>query len=299
MKNIVITITLLFCIAGAKGQITLEHKYVGGAPGYLNCLRILHFSSHGYMYEYFRPKSTTTGTIFLYNLSHALYKAIDVNTSPAADLSSGGEFSILYVSDSLFDTNPVSIEYMLYYEDSANFDAHIRIMNYSGRTLFSKDSVEPAWQDGNPWDFYPNAEPIFYTPAGYKMILRKGSQYLTFDSSAYVYSLPGALPCNECANGVIINAASQIEQGNNGGLLNAYPNPAKSSTTIKYQLPDGVNQGDLVFYDLQGKEIKSFTVDRTFDSLLVSTNDLAAGTYLYVLRAGGNYVGSKKMIIIK
>ena len=297
MKNLIISISLLFCMAGAKAQITLEHYYQGGAPDYTNPLRVLHFSSHGYMYEYFRQKSSTKGVIFLYNLNHSLYKTIDLTTTPP--IASGLNFSIMYLSDSLFDTNPSTIEYMVFYQDSATFLPPVRIFNDLGSTLFSKDSVEPGWVDGYRYNFYPSADPISYTPNGYKMILRSGSNLSSFDTGAYIYSLPGALPCNECSNGVVLSSVSPIGQGNNGSLMNAYPNPAKNSTTIDYKLPDGVNQGDIIFFDLQGREVKTFTVDGTFNSLLVSTADLAAGTYLYVLRAGGNYVGSKKMVIIK
>ncbi len=198
-----------------------------------------------------------------------------------------------YISDSLFNTNPANIEYLV---EGFGYDGgHVRIFDDMGNTLFSRDTVYLNPYDGQ----LPNTEPIFYTPNGYKMVFQQ-SLFSGYDTTSYVYSLPGALPCGECANGNEITTASpNTQQNNSGGLMNAYPNPAKNSTTIKYELPHGINQGDIVFYDLKGNEVKTFTVDRTFDSLLVSTADLAAGTYFYILRAGGNYVGSKKVVIIK
>lgn len=287
MKKLLFILSLLFCVAGTKAQITYEHTYNtnsidNGQP------RIVHFSSQGYKYAVVNA-GTTTGTINIYNLNHSLYKTMTIPTMPP----SASNLFVYYISDSLFNTNPANIEYLVT-EADANGTGYVRIFDDIGNTLFSKDSVYL-----NPYLLQlPYTEPIFYTPNGYKMILQQNDPSFT-DTAAYVYSLPGALPCNECANGVVITTAAPNEQQGNGSLLNAYPNPAKNSTTIKYELPYGINQGDIIFYDLQGRQVKTFTVDRTFDSLLVSTADLAAGTYFYVLRAGGNYVGSKKMVIIK
>jgi hypothetical protein len=82
------------------------------------------------------------------------------------------------------------------------------------------------------------------------------------------------------------------------GLSNSYPNPAIISTRIDYELPNGVNEGVIVFYNLQGNEVKRFKVDRTFNTLLISTKDIAAGTYYYQLQTSGESSGGKKMVVI-
>ncbi|MBI5219458.1 MAG: T9SS type A sorting domain-containing protein [Bacteroidia bacterium] len=64
-------------------------------------------------------------------------------------------------------------------------------------------------------------------------------------------------------------------------------------------LPNGINQGEIVFYDIQGKEIKRFKVDKTFNSLLISTADIPAGTYFYQLQTDAQNSGGKKMVVIK
>ncbi len=71
------------------------------------------------------------------------------------------------------------------------------------------------------------------------------------------------------------------------GISNAYPNPNNGSTKIDYILPNGVNEGEVVFYNLMGNEVKRFKVDRTFNTLLISTKDIAAGTYYYQLQTEG------------
>lgn len=291
MKNLIITFFLLFCVAGTKAQINLEHTYNFGETS-MGPLIVVHFSSPslGYKYASCKQVGHNSGIINLYNLNHSLYKSITIPSLPHYINSSNAY--VWYISDSLFNTNAANIEYVVDYQDT-NFVNHIYVFDDAGNTLFSKDSasVQLSWPD-------PYTEFIFYTPNGYKMVLNQ----LTprgIDSVTYVYSLPGALPCSECSNGNLINSIGDPLRGSSGSLMNAYPDPAKNSTTINYELPDGINQGTIVFYNLQGKQVKTYTVDRTFNSLLVSTADLASGTYFYVLRAGNDYVGSKKMVIIK
>ena len=87
--------------------------------------------------------------------------------------------------------------------------------------------------------------------------------------------------------------------GNENRLSNPYPNPTTNSTKIDYTLPDSVNEGVIVFYNLQGMEVKRFKVDKTFSTLLVSTADIAAGTYLYQLQTSAVSAEGKKLIKIK
>jgi hypothetical protein len=94
------------------------------------------------------------------------------------------------------------------------------------------------------------------------------------------------------------NINSYVEQIQSN-ISNAYPNPNNGSTQIDYSLPPGLNEGEIVFYDLQGTEVKRFKVDRTFTTLLVSTKELAAGTYYYQLQTTGDSSGGKKMVVIK
>ncbi|HTA28012.1 MAG TPA: T9SS type A sorting domain-containing protein [Bacteroidia bacterium] len=297
MKNLLIAISMLFCVGGAKAQLTYEHTYDTGSYNYTTGygLRIIHFSSLGYKYVMVNPDNLH-GMVEIYNLNHSLYKQFAIPPQPLS--ASNPPLIVEYVSDSLFNNNSSDIEYLMEYSD-VNSTGYVKVYNDAGSLIFSKDSVCFGGDGGlgGPNDF-PYTEPVFYTPNGYKIILND-SYGFSLGSKAYVYGLPGALPCSECSNSNLITSIQPLTQGGSGSLLNAYPNPAKNSTTIKYELPNGANQGEIIFYDLQGRQVKSFTVDRTFDSLLVSTADLATGTYFYILRANGNYVGSKKMVIIK
>ena len=143
----------------------------------------------------------------------------------------------------------------------------------------------------------PYHGPIRYTPSGVKMILQPNDP--SVDSSAYVFSLPGVLPCLECTGGIINGLIPHKNVLNPTQVSNPYPNSTTSGTRIDYILPNGVNKGEIVFYDAQGKEIKRFKVDRTFDSLLISTTDIPAGTYYYQLQTSAQISEGKKMVVIK
>ena len=93
--------------------------------------------------------------------------------------------------------------------------------------------------------------PIYNAPQGTKMILSYENM------QAKVFSLPGVLSTSisEANNKLLIQSS----------ISNPYPNPAINATKIDYTLPKGINQGEIVFFNLQGKEVKRFEVDRTFD----------------------------------
>lgn len=69
-----------------------------------------------------------------------------------------------------------------------------------------------------------------------------------------------------------------------------------SKSTIAYQLPNSINETDIIIYDIKGQEIKRFRVDTQFNNIELDNSDLQSGTYFYTL-LGTNQV--HKMIIVK
>jgi hypothetical protein len=56
----------------------------------------------------------------------------------------------------------------------------------------------------------------------------------------------------------------------------------------------------LRIYDLQGIEIKSFTINGTGEKTIkLNANELKAGMYLYSLIIDGNEIDTKRMILTK
>lgn len=91
-------------------------------------------------------------------------------------------------------------------------------------------------------------------------------------------------------------------------LAQNFPNPFNPTTTIRFDMPDGVS-GDmsLVIYDLLGREVKTLLANKaatpgvyniSWDGTDDAGNQTGSGVYLYALRAG-EFKSTKKMIKIQ
>jgi hypothetical protein len=83
-------------------------------------------------------------------------------------------------------------------------------------------------------------------------------------------------------------------------LLQNYPNPFNPSTTIKFELPK-TSMVRLSVYDLLGREVSVLVNERRdagVHEVKFDGSNLASGVYFYRIRAG-DYVGSKKMLVLK
>lgn len=76
------------------------------------------------------------------------------------------------------------------------------------------------------------------------------------------------------------------------------PNPFNSETTIRYTLPQQINNAYMSVYDLSGKHITSFPLNQKGSSSITITSDkLAAGIYIYSIVADGKIMDSKRMVV--
>ena len=257
-----------------KAQITLVHTYDSASaitsPG--GQLFMVNFEVEGLKYVNFQYPNNSK-IIQIYNLDHSLYKTINI-PFPSYYIYP----SILYISEHLFNTDDL-MEYMITYQD-VNYQIQTRIFNELGDTLFAIDSAGPVVSQNVPQMMYP----IYNTPNGTIMIMSMQNGH------ANVYSLTGHLS----ASIQPINNSS-----NNQMLENIYPNPSTGNTTIEFNLPQGVNQGEVIIYTMQGQELKSYKVDNTFHTLLLNNSEFHAGTYFYQLQTASGASGAKKMIVIK
>src|SRR6185369_1363143 len=103
-----------------------------------------------------------------------------------------------------------------------------------------------------------------------------------------------------CSNGVYTgNIVGSSPNDNRYSLSNPYPNPTSNLTRIDYQLPNGVKQGEIVFFNMSGTEVKRFKVTSTFSFINVSAKDLPSGTYYYALETSSGKSEGKKMVVIR
>jgi hypothetical protein len=76
------------------------------------------------------------------------------------------------------------------------------------------------------------------------------------------------------------------------------PNPFSENTSIDYFLPSSVQHATLYIYDLQGKQLKSLTVnERNYGQVTIHGSELQPGIYHYSLIADGKIVGTEQMVL--
>jgi len=78
------------------------------------------------------------------------------------------------------------------------------------------------------------------------------------------------------------------------------PNPFSESTTINYHLPDESNNGTIIIYDMQGRQIKEYSsLQKGNGSVNINGGELYAGMFLYSFIVDGKEVDTKRMILTK
>jgi hypothetical protein len=76
------------------------------------------------------------------------------------------------------------------------------------------------------------------------------------------------------------------------------PNPFSQNTEIKTNVPNEVRDAQLLFFDMQGTQIKGIQIKgRGEVSTVIQGSDFKAGMYLYSLIIDGKEIDTKKMIL--
>ncbi len=80
----------------------------------------------------------------------------------------------------------------------------------------------------------------------------------------------------------------------------AYPNPANSTVTIPYRLPEGATAATIEIAEVAtGRLVQRITLDLTAEQAELNVAAQAAGVYTYTLVVDGVPAGTKKLVIIK
>ena len=98
-----------------------------------------------------------------------------------------------------------------------------------------------------------------------------------------------------------LSAEENVLKPGNYFLAQNYPNPFNPSTLIKYSLPAG-SFVSLKVYNSIGKEVadlvNGFQAAHEY-AFKFDASNLSSGIYYYTIKAGNNFVQTKKMIVIK
>jgi hypothetical protein len=75
------------------------------------------------------------------------------------------------------------------------------------------------------------------------------------------------------------------------------PNPFREETTISLQLPESFSRAQIILTDLQGKTIRTFTLNQGQEQLVIQRQGLERGLYLYTLMVDDTPVATHKMVL--
>ncbi|MEI6059245.1 MAG: T9SS type A sorting domain-containing protein [Bacteroidota bacterium] len=257
---------LVFAAFRSQAQIALEYTFTGVSAAYIK------LPQAGYK---FYVMDVANSQCRLYNNDHSLWKTINLSVPAGYYL-----YDIQFVSENLFNTdNSIELLYVSYnYNSTSSYYSYdTRIANEAGTVLLSVPG-------GGYSAVYPalNGSKLFVWVYDYSVS--------PSTVNTMVYSIPGQ---------VITDMPPLIPASDQASMRRAFPNPATASVTIPYNLPAGIAEADLKLYNSAGMMVKSFRVDHSFDSVMLSTADLPAGIYVYRIESGSFKSEAYKLAISK
>lgn len=259
MKKIFIAALMLLSTL-SYAQITFEADY-GHSGIYTN------LSNSGYK---FYLMDVLAQQCRVYNTDHSLWKTIDLDIPTDQYL-----YDIKYVSENLFtDDNTLSLCYIYYSYDITNqyYTYTAKVIKEDGTTLLTVEGCQYVY--------------IFDVDNETKMLMYV-YDYSTspYSITTVVFDLPGQL----------------VSSGQDEKLMSfenpAFPNPAHDYTIVPFELPEGVNSGEIILQDANGNVIENYQVDRQYNDLMINTAQLPAGVYFYTLQAGNHSSEAGKIVI--
>lgn len=214
----------------------------------------------------------------IYNLDNSLYKTISLAIPTGMYL-----YDVRFVSQDLFDLNDkIELLYIYYEYVETNATTQTGYYNYFTK-IVDEDGKVLLSQDGGLYSYMYKVGDDDYRLFIYSY------DYSTwpYDTNTDIYELPG-YPYFLSLSDVSSRSSS---------VGDAYPNPAAEYATIGYELPPGVMEADLRLYNMSGKQVSNYRIDRNFSSLRIQTGSLLPGEYIYRIENEGSLSPSKQIII--
>jgi len=134
------------------------------------------------------------------------------------------------------------------------------------------------------------------TPAEVKEILKSTSSNNISPNSLIGWGTIDAL------SAITKATENQNNITNDYQLYQNYPNPFNPETKIKYEIPQNGQDVKLKIYNLLGKEVTTLVNEnKSAGSYEVKFNaaNISSGVYFYTLYVNGDFIDSKKMLVIK
>lgn len=96
-----------------------------------------------------------------------------------------------------------------------------------------------------------------------------------------------------------IAAATGIEENKpaSGTISAAYPNPAISVASVKYDMNEYASKGKLAVYDMLGKKVKEIELNEKQGIVKMDVSEFNPGIYFYAFLINDKAVATKKLIV--
>lgn len=270
---------LACCSILAALPVTAQITVLDSVPGELLELRTLRTSGQ----KFIENPVNTYPNVNIYNTDLTPYATFTVPPPPV-----GYTYTLYgYFTEDLFDTDPLTIEYMVLASPSMPPNLQrLFIYRADGTVLTAFVPGSLAFND-----FMGMSQgPVFNTASGTVMVVRRN--YIT---QSLLVSLPGTLPCMDCAGMVMFGG--EAERNVTTGSVRAFPNPATHAITVQYSLPGGTG-GHVVLFDALGAEVRRLALVQPQGSVEIGTAGLRAGTYrCEVFAVDGQHTGASIVVV--
>jgi hypothetical protein len=264
MKRMFSLLVVIFAVFNLNAQVTLEKKYDFSTS-------VVKLETLGYKYYLMDVPNSQCR---LYNTDHSLFKIIPCSVPVDCYLS-----DIRYISEKLFDTDAGLELVYSWYKYVPTTSSYYYLY---GSKVANEDGSEIVKIDGAQYCYINQTGSNTFKMLAY-----------CYDYSAYpekiwtnIYNLPGT-----------VVSAQYLNQKTPEFLLNAFPNPASKTVTVKYELPDDVSTAKLLLVDNSGRPVNKFTIDNHIDHLELDITHLSSGVYYYFVEYGTHRTSSEKLVI--
>ncbi|MCX6295128.1 MAG: T9SS type A sorting domain-containing protein [Bacteroidetes bacterium] len=217
------------------------------------------------------------------------------------------------VSNTIYDVNimansSVTTEFLVYNSDTIAHTYKCR------RTIFTKDITDSTqfcfgglcynWNSNlssasltvAPGDTVDFAGFGFHAIFNSKLAtITRAVHYRFYDTLTY----PTSLFYDSTGVTIRYNFSTGIEDKvkTGGSISNAYPNPTSSVVSMKYDISDYSQNGQIIFYDMLGKSVKTIALSDKKGIAKINVDDLNSGIYFYSFLVDGKAISTRKLVV--
>lgn len=257
---------------GASAQITLEQTF--DSVQYGRDFYITDIGNNNSKYVFI---DTASNSFSLLNLDGSPYVTGIATPDPIMP-----DYTVAYVTNSLFDCDSTTIEYA--FMSYLNWNRPFRVLRTDGTILLQVESARGPVCYGCVAGT-KEITPIVNTQEGAKLVLFQGlGPGVTRN---FIYDLCGTLPVS---NSILDLTGSEV-------MVKIYPNPA--ANVVIFEVVSLTNMSDctLAVVNSQGQTVLSRVVHGQTDNIQIGTDQFSEGQYLYTLSTSNRLLYSGKFVV--